>query len=97
MIKDTTTKDGSAAITSDHWHVVRAHHSGDEKTTHPFLRTIVSEHEDRVASSNAAKALVKKLVKEMGADDEIDQTSMDAFFIRPPHFKSLKWARRRKG
>jgi hypothetical protein len=91
MIKDTVTKKGSAAITSDHWHVVHSKFRRKGKGAKPFARTIISEHEDRVACRKAARALLASLDR----DPATPVAEHDEVFVRRPNFKSLKSARHR--
>jgi len=93
MIKDTVTKKGTAAVTSDQWHVVLAHFTVDAKSELPFVRSIVSEHDDSKGCKLAAKELTASL--EAGGK-KIPAKKRDQVFARPPHFKSLKLARRHK-
>ncbi len=92
MIVDTVTKRSRPAISSDHWHVVRAHWSGTPESSSRFTRSIVSEHESREESVAAAKALAVSLALE-GAAWPADER--DSVFVRRPNFKSLRFARTR--
>jgi hypothetical protein len=93
MISETLTSKGTAAITSDHWHVVRSHFAGNGKDARPFARAIVSEHDDRTGCRTAAKALQNTIAAEAR---KVPAGKRDEVFARPPHFKSLKAARRSK-
>lgn len=91
MIKETQTSKGTPAITSDHWHVVHSHFTGEGKSG-SFAREIVSEHDDRKSCGLAATALSTKLASEASARP---LARRDEVFARPPNYRSLK-ARRRK-
>jgi hypothetical protein len=93
MISETLTSKGTAAITSDQWHVVHSHFAGDGKGARPFARAIVSEHDDRSGCRTAAKALMSTIKAEA---KKIPVGKRDQVFARPPHFKSLKAAKRTK-
>ena len=89
MITEFFTSQGTAAITSDHWHVVHAHFVGG-KRRRPFLRKVVSEHPDRAECKEAAKTLrasLRRAAKSVSPDDR------DEVFVCRPNFKSLKSAR----
>jgi|RhiMethySRZTD1v2_1073278.scaffolds.fasta_scaffold363087_2 hypothetical protein len=92
MITETRTSQGKAAITSDKWHVVHSHFKGGRKTAHPFARTIISEHANRADCDEAASRFRSTLPDGAGAV----VTEQDEVLVRPPNFKSLKSARRRK-
>lgn len=92
MIKDVTTSKGTAAITSDRWHVVLARFVGSKRRL-PFAREIVSEHDDRAASGRAAGTLRSTLNADGAAVPVLQQ---DEVFVCKPNFKTLKHARRRK-
>lgn len=92
MIVDTLTKNQRPAISSDRWHVVKAHWSGRPEGTSRFARSIVSEHDSRNDSVTAAKALRSRLALEGAA---MPAGQRDVVFVRPPNFKSLRFARTR--
>jgi len=92
MISEVVTSKGTAAVTSDQWHVVHAHFT-DNKRKRPFLREIVSEHDDRVDCGKAAKALRATL---NGGSTKIPESQQDEVFICRPNYKSLKLAKARK-
>ncbi|MGH7149360.1 MAG: hypothetical protein ACREIU_01615 [Planctomycetota bacterium] len=94
MIEDTLTRKKTAAITSDRWHVVQACWSAGEEAHPPFARRIVSEHEDRGHAVAAAEILGRYLI---GTTGERPAEERDQVFVRPPRYKSLKFAHRRKG
>lgn len=56
MIRDVVRSKGTAAVTSDHWRLVRARYA-DPTGRHPFVREFVSEHGDRAECGKAAKLL----------------------------------------
>jgi hypothetical protein len=91
MIEETQTSKGTPAITSDHWHVVHSHYTGQGKSG-SFARVIVSEHDDRKSCSLAATALLSKLASDAKASP---RARRDEVFARPPNYKSLKARRRR--
>jgi len=89
MIKEVVTSQGTAALTSDQWHVVHAHFVGARRRR-PFLRKVVSEHSDRTECKEAAKALRASLRR---ADKTVSPDHSDEVFVCRPNFKSLKSAR----
>jgi hypothetical protein len=93
MIKETITKGGASAITSDRWHVVHSRFTGDSGSPGPFARAVISEHDDRADCRKSAEALRLSLAPE-GKMRPVNQR--DQVFVRPPRFRSLKSARRRK-
>ena len=92
MITEVQTAKGTAAITSDHWHVVHARWVAGE-SKRPFMRSIYSEHDDRAACRGAAKALRQKLMSEA---TRVPADERDEVFVRKPNFKSLKRAKARR-
>ena len=92
MITEVQTSKGTAAITSDQWHVVHSRlvHAGAKR---PFVRTVHSEHGERVECQKAAKALRVKLAQEAAGVPEAER---DEVFIRRPNFKTLKMAKCRR-
>ena len=93
MIEDTLTTKKTPAITSNRWHVVQACWTGTQWTRPPFARRIVSEHDDRNEAVLAAEGLLRSLAL---ASDNRPVAERDQIFVRPPNFKTLKFARRRK-
>ena len=98
MIRELLNTKNAPALTSDHWHVVYARLSGEEsgKSSKPaksprFVRSIVSEHDDRASAVNAAREIVSTFVVEMAGRE---RSTRDQVFVRKPKFKSLKLARR---
>lgn len=91
MIRETTSRRNHAALTSDHWHVVRACLSGEPSEQPRYLRSIVSEHDDRVAAVTAARQIFRSLAPEMA---DRPRGVRDQIFVRKPDFKSLKLAKR---
>ena len=92
MIHDVVNSKGADAITSDQWHVVHSHFSGASRTR-PFTRIVTSEHAARAECRRAAKALRAKLAEENAAAPESER---DEVFVRPPNFKTLRSAKRRR-
>lgn len=92
MIKQVVTRQGAAALTSDHWHVVHAHFVGGRRRR-PFLRKVVSEHSDRTECRAAAKVLRASLRR---ADQTVSPDDRDEVFVCRPNFKSLKTARKHR-
>ncbi len=92
MIGEAITKQGRVAITSDRWHVVHAHWVGPP-TSPPFSREIVSEHDDQPGARQAAEALRLSIIRR-GSDRPREER--DQVFVRPPRYKSLRFARRRE-
>lgn len=89
MIREVLNKSGANAITSDQWHVVHARFvRGQER---PFLRRISSEHEERVACLAAARRLRARIARKAV---DVPPQERDQVFVRKPHYKSLKTARR---
>jgi len=93
MIRETISRKNHPALTSDHWHVVRARLAGDPDGAPRFVRSIVSEHDDRVAAVTAARRIVRSVATEMA---ELPRAARDQVFVRKPDFKSLKVAKRVK-
>ncbi len=93
MIRETISRRNHAAVTSDHWHVVRARLSAEPSDDSRYVRSIVSEHDNRVAAVTAARQIFRSLAPEM-ADRPRDVR--DQIFVRKPDFKSLKLAKRVK-
>jgi hypothetical protein len=91
MISTVETRKGTAAITSDRWHVVHARFTEGEAGL-PFLRSITSEHEDRAACVKAARSLVARVRSEA---PNVPLAERDQVFVRRPGFKSLRKAARR--
>jgi hypothetical protein len=90
MIRETSNSKNTPAVTSDHWHVVRAALSGETSGAPRFARSIVSEHEDRAAAVVAARQIVSSIAPQMAARDPNER---DQIFVRKPQFKSLKLAK----
>ena len=87
MIQETLSNKQRPALTSDRWHVVHARWSRKPSGQSTFLRSIVSEHEDRASAVQGARELVASLAAEM----EMRPTSeRDQLFVRKPGFRSLK-------
>jgi hypothetical protein len=93
MIIETVTKQNRPAIASDQWHVVHARWSGMPQRNARYIRAIVSEHESRAETVQAAKHLASRLALECA---ERRACERDAVFVRHPNFKSLRFARNRK-
>lgn len=91
MISQTRTRAQVPAITSDRWHVVHAHWS-EVSGRKPYERSIVSEHDDRVAAVKAARVLILSLNKKAGS---VSPDHQDQVFVRQPNFKSLVHSVRR--
>lgn len=89
MISEVQTKKGSAALTSDQWHVVHARFlfPGAKR---PYLRSIHSEWPDRVSCRRAGKALRLELAKQSTGGEEREH---DEVLLRKPNFKTLKVGR----
>jgi hypothetical protein len=92
MIRDAKTTKNLEAITSDRWHVVHAQWSAEGGTDRPYKRRIVSEHEDRGDAVRAADAFLREWIR--NATDR-PLAERDQILVRPPNYKSLKFARRR--
>ncbi|HET7844142.1 MAG TPA: hypothetical protein VFL14_08330 [Xanthomonadales bacterium] len=91
MISAVETKNGTAAITSDRWHVVHARFVG-QPAARPFLRSITSEHDDRASCVRAARALIARIRSESGP---VPIAERDQAFVRRPGYKSFKNSKRR--
>lgn len=91
MISQTTSRTHRPALTSNRWHVVHARWSGAGEDGHRFVRTIVSEHEDRERATESARKLADRLGDEMRRRPRHER---DQLFIRKPGFKSLAAAGR---
>lgn len=92
MISPVQTAKGAEAITSDQWHLVHSRllHPGERR---PFVRSVHSEHADRVACRKAAKALRVQLAKDWAA---VPEDERDEIFVRKPGYKTLKAAKTRR-
>lgn len=93
MIRDVETSKGVPALTSDRWHVVRSRwvEGGGKR---PYARSVHSEHDDEASCRKAARELRLKLAREDGAVPEAER---DEVFACKPGFKSLKFAKTRRG
>jgi hypothetical protein len=90
MIKDAVTRRGNPATSSDEWHVVYSKWCGKRANHPPFSRKVISEHGgDRSAAVAAAKKLVARI--KPSVENRI-AAERDQVFVRPPEFKSLKFA-----
>jgi hypothetical protein len=87
MIQETLSNKQRPALTSDRWHVVHARWSRNPSGRSTFLRSIVSEHEDRDAAVRGARELVERLAAEMAVRPLSER---DQLFVRKPGFRSLK-------
>jgi hypothetical protein len=92
MISTVDTRKGTQAVTSDRWHVVHARFVGGQ-SRFPFVRSISSEHEDRAACVDAARALIARVRSEAG---DVPAEERDQVFVRRPGFKSVKNSKRRQ-
>lgn len=92
MIQEVVNSKGAEAITSDQWHVVHSRFTGASRAR-PFSRIVSSEHAARIECKKAAKALRAKLAAE---NAKVPESERDEVFVRPPHFKSLRSAKRRR-
>ena len=92
MITDVQTSKGTSAITSDQWHVVHSRFV-DAGAKRRFVRSIHSEHADRLSCRKAALALQARLDAESPGVPEAER---DEVFVCRPRFKSLKRARTRR-
>lgn len=93
MIKDTTNRKSSPAVTSDRWHVIHSRWSGEPRGEPRFVRSIVSEHADSATATTSARELVASLALGMVARQ---RDRRDQVLVRRPGYKSLKTARRVK-
>ena len=89
MIAEVLNSKGSAALTSDQWHVVHSRFMFPG-ARRPFLRCVHSEWGDRASCSSAAKALRVHLNE--GSQD-VPESERDEVFVRRPNFKTLKLAK----
>ena len=92
MITDVQTSKGTSAITSDQWHIVHSR-LVDPGAKRPYVRSIHSEHADRLSCRKAALALRARLEAESAG---VPAAERDQVFICRPRFKSLKRARTRR-
>ena len=90
MISTVDTRKGTAALTSDRWHVVHARFVGTQVRL-PFVRSISSEHDTRESCVQAARALVARVRGDAG---EQPAEQRDQVFVRRPGFKTLKNSKR---
>ena len=87
MIQEVINRKNSPAVTSNRWHVVHAQWSGDAAKDPRFVRSIVSEHEDRASAATAAREFIASLKPTMAGRPVAGR---DQVFVRRPDFKSLK-------
>ena len=91
MIREILNHKNSPVLTSDCWHVLRARWTGDASGEPLYQRTIVSEHEDSISATSAARTIVATFVAEMvGRKPE----TRDQVLVRRPGYKSLKIGKR---
>jgi hypothetical protein len=86
MIREILTPNRHPAVTSDCWHVVHARWDGVARERPLFVRSIVSEHDDREHALAAARALRASNAPSM-ADRET--TRRDQIYVRRPTYRSL--------
>ena len=91
MISETRNKKSHPALTSDRWHVVHARWSGNKSAPARFVRSIVSEHEDRAGAASAKRELAESMAADLA---DRPRACRDQIFVRKPGFKSLVSARR---
>ena len=93
MITEVLNSKGTAALTSDRWHVVHARFmfAGAKR---PFLRSVHSEWSDRPSCRAAARALRAQLTESSAG---VPRDERDQIFVCKPNFKSLKVATGRRG
>ncbi len=91
MIQTVQTKKGTKAITSDRWHVVHSHFKGKGGKL-LFVRTVHSEHDDRVGCLAEARVLWGRLC----GDKEAAEAERDEVFVCRPNYKSLERSRHRR-
>jgi hypothetical protein len=89
LITEVQISKGSAALTSDQWHVVHSRFTFPG-ARRPFLRSIHSEWHDRASCRTAAKALRTQLRR---GDEGVPESERDEVFVRKPNFKTLKLAK----
>ena len=96
MIQEVTTTKGTAAITSDRWHVVHARCTNASGAM-SFARAVHSEHENRDQCLAAARDLLRRLGRERRAS-AVDGAVVepDEVFARRPGFKTLKVSAQRR-
>jgi len=93
MIKDALTRRGNPATSSNEWHVVHSKWCGKQANHPPFAREVTSEHgSNRSAAVAAAKKLVARIKPSIKNRIVAER---DQVFVRPPEFKSLKFAEHR--
>lgn len=94
MILKTFTSKHVPALTSDRWHVIHSKYTKKKtKNSLPYTRSIVSEHDDREKAVHAARILLFSLRRKAAARPRQEK---DQVFVRPPKFRSLRSAHRRK-
>jgi hypothetical protein len=93
VIADAVTRRGNPATSSDQWHVVHSRWCGKQANHPPFARKVVSEHgDDRSAAVAAAKKLIARIKPAVSTRPVSEK---DQVFVRPPEFRSLKFAAHR--
>ncbi len=88
MKLDVKNSRGRAAITSDQWHVVRAH-MANRGAKRPYVRTVESEHADCATCTRTAKELRRRIAAESA---DVPEAERDEIVVRRPNFKTLKVA-----
>jgi hypothetical protein len=87
MIQESVNDKNHILLTSDHWHVLRARWTGKASGTPLYVRTIISEHDDKASAVKAGHELVSSFQAEMNgrAPDTRDKA-----LVRRPGYRSLK-------
>ncbi len=88
MKLDVKNSRGLEAITSDQWHVIRAH-MANRGAKRPYVRTVESEHADCETCTRTAKELRRRIAAESA---DVPEGERDEIVVRRPNFKTLKVA-----
>jgi hypothetical protein len=92
MITAIRNSRGKAAITSDRWHIVHSRFT-DGTLDHPYVRVILSEHDDPVDCRRELELVRNRIRAERGV---VPVARRDAVYVRPPNYKSLTKSRHRR-
>lgn len=94
MIQESVNDKNHVLLSSDHWHVLRARWTGRPTGSPLYVRTIVSEHDDKASAVKAGYALVSSFQAEM---DGRAPDARDKALVRRPGYRSLKISRTAEG
>lgn len=91
MIQEVLNKKNHLVVTSDRWHVLHARWTKKNTGKPLYVRTIISEHDDKKSAAEAARDFVASFQAEMVGRQP---NTRDQALVRRPRFRSLKIAPR---